>query len=157
MSSYPSDHARWLCSLLLIAAFPAVADDMYKTVDAQGHVSYSDRPLSPTSQRISVEVTSGDPVEAARIKREQVSNTAAAEHAVEQSREDARDQARKEQQAAQQRQRCAAARSRYEMFAAGGRIFHLDDQGNRVYYSDQEIEQQRSETKAGMEQACSGP
>jgi hypothetical protein len=41
------------------------------------------------------------------------------------------------------------------MFAAGGRIFRTDEQGNRVYYSDQEIDQQRAATKAAMDSACS--
>lgn len=139
----------WACPLRA-----PYADEMYRTVDAQGHVSYSDHPLSSSSQRIFVDVRSGDSREAARIRREQSENTASAARTVQQSREDEEEKNRKDQQAVQQQQRCALARSRYAMFAAGGRLYHTDDQGNRIYYSDDEIEQQRIATKAAMEKAC---
>jgi hypothetical protein len=144
----------WLGALACLGAGAVYADEMYKTIDAQGHVTYSDHPLSSDSKRINVEVTSGDPAEAARIKRDQAANSAAANQTVEQAHEDEIARSKKQQEAAQQQQRCALARSRYAMFAAGGRLFHTDDQGNRVYYSDDEIEQQRTATRAAMEKDC---
>jgi hypothetical protein len=110
--------ALLLATAILFTARGTLADDLYKTVDAQGHVTYSDHPLSKASERISVEVNPPNAQEAAR------------------------------------KQRCDAARGRYAMFAAGGRIFRTDADGNRVYYSDQEIEDQRAATKAAMDSAC---
>ena len=140
---------------LAAAATTGHADEMYKTVDAQGHVTFSDHPLSSASQRISVDVAPANAAEAARLTREQAAMNAQATQEAKQAQQDATDQAKKAAQLAQQQQRCAAARSRYAMFAAGGRIFRTDEQGNRVYYSDQEIDQQRAATKAAMDSACS--
>jgi cell pole-organizing protein PopZ len=144
-----------LCAVLLgLLSGHSFADDMYKTVDAQGKVTFSDRPLSPASQRISVDVTQGDPAEAARIRRQQAQMNAEAAQSVKQAQQDASDQAKKAALQAQQQQRCAAARARYAMFAAGGRLFRTDEYGNRVYYSDQEINQQRDAARTAMEGAC---
>jgi hypothetical protein len=142
-------------AILLFALNTGRADDMYKTVDPQGRVTYSDHPLSPSSQRISVQVTPANTQEAARLSREQAAVDAESAQQAKQARHDEDDQAKKSAQLAQQQQRCNAARNRYALFAAGGRIFKTDTDGNRVYYSDEEIDQQRILTKAAMESACS--
>ncbi len=130
------------------------ADAMYKTIDAQGHVSYSDRPLSPASQRITVDVTGPIPAEASRLNREQAARTTADEQRRKQDLQDAEAQKQKAAQEAAQQQRCASARPRYAYFAAGGRLFHTDAEGNRIYYSDEEIDAQRVQSKAAMDSAC---
>lgn len=129
-------------------------DDMYKTVDAQGHVSYSDRPLSPASQRMSVDVSAPDPIEASRLSREQAARATADAERSRQEQQQAEEQRQSAAQQAAQQQRCAAARQRYALFAAGGRLIHTDADGNRVYYSDQEIDEQRMQSKAAMDSAC---
>ena len=151
----PGSIAVLLCAAaMLVAAQRSLADDMYKTVDPQGHVTYSDHPLSPSSQRVSIEVKEGNAEEAARLTRQQAAMDAESALQMKQAWQEADEQAKKAAQLAQQQQRCNAARSRYAMFAAGGRIFKVDAQGNRVYYSDEEIEQQRALTKAAMDSAC---
>jgi hypothetical protein len=115
---------------------------------------YSDHPLSAASQRIAVQVTEPNPDDAARMTRDQqLQNVEAAAEAKQAQQQAARQQKQAAQEADAQ-QRCAAARDRYAVFAAGGRIFHADAQGNRVYYSDEEIEQRRLAAKAAMDSAC---
>jgi hypothetical protein len=150
---------HWLEALTAVMAMPIVcpcslADDMYKTVDPQGHVIYSDHPLSSASQRISVQVTAPNPEEAARIAKEQATLNADAAQEAQQAKRDADEQAKKAAHDAAQKRRCDSARNRYAVFAAGGRIFKSDEQGNRVYYSDQEIEEQRQAAKAIMDSTC---
>lgn len=154
MSRLPLSAAMLCTALIMAISAPGQAADMYKTVDPQGQVTYSDHPLSPASQRISVEVTPANTDEAARLARQQAAQNAEYAQQAKQDRQDAADQAQKAAQLAQQQQRCNAARSRYAMFAAGGRIFKTDTQGNRVYYSDEEIDQQRVLTKEAMDSAC---
>jgi hypothetical protein len=139
---------------MVIVSYSSVADDLYKTVDAQGHVVYSDRPLSSASQRISVQVAAPNPDEAARLTKEQAMLNADAAQQAQQARRDADEQTKKAAQDATQKRRCESARDRYAVFAAGGRIFKSDEQGNRVYYSDQEIEEQRQAAKAIMDSTC---
>jgi hypothetical protein len=139
---------------MLIVNQTSLADDMYKTVDSQGHVVYSDHPLSSSSQRISVQVPAPNPEEAARIIKEQAILNADAAQQAQQAQHDADEQSKKAAHDAAQKRRCEAARDRYAVFAAGGRIFKSDEQGNRVYYSDQEIEEQRQAAKVIMDSTC---
>jgi hypothetical protein len=142
-------------AVMLISSHGGLADDMYKTVDAQGHVIYSDHPSSPASQHISVQVTAPNSEEAARLGKEQALLTADAAQQAQRAQHDAAEQTKKAAQDAALKQRCDSARDRYAVFAAGGRIFKSDEQGNRVYYSDQEIDQQRAAAKAVMDSSCS--
>jgi hypothetical protein len=148
---------HWPASMSLLLFFggqSGMADDMYKTVDAQGHVVYSDHPTSSASQRVSVQVTPPNAEEAARLGKEQALLNADAVQQSQQAQHDAAAQAKKAAQDAAQKRRCDLARDRYAVFSAGGRIFRSDEQGNRVYYSDQEIEDQRAAAKAAMDSSC---
>jgi len=151
--------ARWYlrtgAGLVVAASVTGVADDVYKTIDAQGHITYSDRALSPDSKKVTVEVIEGDPQEAARLAKERALVNADAAEKSKQAQQQAAEQQKQQAQDAAQKRQCDSARSRYAMFAAGGRIFKVDDQGNRSYYSDQEIDDQRIATKAAMDSACS--
>ena len=148
-----------LSPLLFIAilglAPPLQADTMYRTVDAEGRVTYSDRPLSPLSQRISVDVTGPNTSEAARLSKVQAAEAAADQQRIQQGQHDAEEAKKAAAHEAVQQQRCNAARGRYATFAAGGRLFRTDADGNRVYLSDEEIDQQRTLAKAAMDSACS--
>jgi len=142
------------CVLIASVALNAFADDVYKTVDAQGHVTYSDHAISPASRKVTVDVVQGNPEEAARLAKERAVINASAAQEAKQVQQQAVDQVKQQAAEASQRQRCDAARNRYAMFAAGGRIFKTDDQGNRVFYSDAEIDAERISTKAAMDNAC---
>jgi hypothetical protein len=144
----------YAATALLLGA-GAEAGDVYKTVDAQGHVTYSDRPLSSTSQSVALQVTPPNPEEAARLAREQALQTADAAQEAQQAQKNAAEQQKKIAEEAAQKQRCDSARNRYLLFAAGGRLLKTDEQGNRVYYSDDEIAAEVVASKAAMDSACS--
>jgi hypothetical protein len=138
---------------LLFAAVmcPAPADQVYKSVDAQGHVTYSDRPNTAAAQKTDVTVQQADPTEAKRLAKErQLLN--------------AEDDQRKKQQAdadkskAQQdhdkQARCQSARDHYNSLKDVGRIYKRDADGNRVYLSDSEADAQREAARQVMNTAC---
>ena len=147
-----SSHAGLICTLACAAVVArGYADEVYKTVDASGHVVYSDHPTSQAAQKLSVPVTQPDPNEAARLaKQRQLEN---AEYA-QRSRQENDDQSRQAAQAKQDAARCSAARDRYFSIKDVRRIFRLDADGNRVFYSDQEADAMRAAAKQAMEQAC---
>jgi Domain of unknown function (DUF4124) len=140
-----------LACLAAVGPRAGQADDIYRTVDAQGHVVYSDHAISADSKKVSVDFVAADPQNASRLAKQQaVVNASDAE----QDR-NARLEAQQQQQLAADRQRaCDSARNRFATFNAGGRIYKVDDQGNRVFYSDQEINAERSSAKAAMDSAC---
>jgi len=138
-------------SMAVLASQLLMADDLYKTIDDQGHVVYSDHPVSSASQKIFLHVAPADPAEAVRLAKEQAID---AVDAVQQTHDQLTEQKKKAIQEAAQQRRCEAARNRYFLFRDGGRIYKRDEQGNRVFYSDQEIDAQRVATKAAMDSAC---
>ena len=149
-----SGPAMLYAALVCIIGQGAEGADVYKTVDAQGHVVYSDQPISSASQPISLQVTAPNPQEAARLTKEQALQSAEATQQAQQMQQAAADQQKQAAEQAAQQRKCDAARSRYATFATGGRLFKTDEQGNRVYYSDDEIETERVAAKATMDSVC---
>ena len=141
-------------ALVCIVGQCALGADIYKTVDVQGNVVYSDHPISSASKPITLQVTAPNAQEAARLTKEQALQSAQASQEMKDTQQAAADQQKQAAAEALQKQRCDAARSRYAVFAAGGRLFKTDEQGNRAYYSDDEIEAERVAAKAAMDSAC---
>ena len=145
----------WLLGAALVLGVGAVlAGDVYRTVDAAGQVTYSDHALSPSSEKVKVDVVEGDPREAARLSKATAAEHADAAQRARSVQQQEAEQHRQETQQQHQQAACRSARARYAVFAAGGRLFRMDDQGNRVYYSDAEIDAQRDSAKAAMDSAC---
>jgi isoleucyl-tRNA synthetase len=63
-------YALLVCVGLLAPIHPSCAGEVYKSVDAQGHIVYSDRAATPTAQKSAVHVIPGDPAEAERAARQ---------------------------------------------------------------------------------------
>jgi Domain of unknown function (DUF4124) len=135
-------------------ALPALraqdSQGVYKSVDAQGHVVYSDRGTSKSASKTSLRVEEANPAEAARLAKEQQALTAA-------------DAARSKQQAADGKARAAAdrkkedacrnARNEYNRLDTRA-PFRRDADGNRVYYTDQEADALREQARKAMTAAC---
>jgi len=143
-------------ALLACALSPpaARADTIYRTVDAQGHVVYSDHPVTPSSQKVTPDVEQPDPREVARQAREQAALVA---EDTERTRKLTQEQQKAAADAEKQRareQRCTSATNRYGQFKHGGRIYHYDAQGNRTYYTDEEIATEAAAAKKVMDEAC---
>lgn len=149
--------AKYLATTLAISVSSlSFSAELYKTVDSKGHTVYSDHPVSGGSQKIAVQVIEPDPDDAARLAREREMSATIAER---QEQQRALEEKKKADQAVnkqQRNQRCIAARNRRQMFAEGGRIFKRDEQGNRTYYSSEEVEALREETRATVEKYCGG-
>ena len=142
-----------LAGLILLAFAPTLlrAGEIYKSVDAQGHVVYSDRADMAAAQKTSVTVEAADPKEAARIAKEQ---------AILQSVETQRNQqkliedAKKAQQEQVKQARCDRAREHYYSVKDARRLYDRDADGNRVYLSDPDADAKREEARQAMAAAC---
>jgi Domain of unknown function (DUF4124) len=137
--------------LLVCASPPLRAGEIYKSVDAQGHVVYSDRADTATAQKTSVTVEPADLKEAARIAKEQ---------AILQSAETQRNQqklvedAKKAQQEQVKQAQCDRAREHYYAVKDARRLYGRDADGNRVYLSDPDADAKRDEARQAMAAAC---
>jgi hypothetical protein len=155
MTRLPQYSFARACLLCALAGAAVVSsghgDEVYKTVDAAGHVVYSDHPTSPKAEKMSVPVKQPDPNEAARLDKQR--KVEDAEYA-QRSRQEADEQGRQAAQAREDAARCADARKHYLFLKDVARLFRLDADGNRIFYSDQEADAMRAAAKQAMEQAC---
>src|SRR5580704_8767063 len=60
-----------LCAALVPCATTLAAQEVYKSVDADGHVVYSDRAPTKTAPTTTVRVVEPDPAEVARLAKQQ--------------------------------------------------------------------------------------
>jgi hypothetical protein len=136
--------------LLAYPACPPRANEVYKTVDAQGHVVYSDR-ADTSAQKSAVRVDAPNPTEAARIAKEQEILKA---EEIQRNRQKSADEAKKAQAEHAAQVQCDAARNRYYALKDARRVYQRDADGNRIYYSDQDADAKREEARQAVTTAC---
>ena len=136
---------------VLAFATTGYADQVYKYVDAQGHVTYSDRPNTAGAQKTDVAVQQADPHEAARLAKEHQLLKAEDDQ---RKKQQATDDRTKAQQDRDKAARCQSARDHYNAIKENGRIYTRDAEGNKVYYNDAEADAKRETARQVMATAC---
>lgn len=143
---------RFLSTLLLAAllAAPALANDVYRTVDDRGVVVYSDRPLSAASERVSVEtkVPSGTPSAAPQAMASaspQRDEDAARERGL---------QAARAEQAEIKAEACRQARAAVATYETSPRLYESLPDGGRRYLSDEEMAAARQQARQAVADYC---
>jgi hypothetical protein len=127
------------------------AQEVYKSVDADGHVVFSDRASSKSAPKTAVHVDAPDPAEVARLAKEQEMLKAedlqrTRQHAVDANNKAREDRARKTA--------CDNARNNYYRLKDSRAVYQRDADGNRVYYSDSEADAMRERARQAMTAAC---
>lgn len=135
----------------LLLSSPALTDQVYKSVDAQGHVTYSDRPTSAGARKTDIVVQQADPKEAQRLAKERMLLDAADDQ---RARKTAADEQAKAKQDRDKKQLCDNARAHYNDIKDANRIYTVTADGNREYYTDAQADAMRSEAKRTMDAAC---
>ena len=134
-----------LCAVLL----PGVAAaDIYKWTDANGRVHFDQRPVSgATPVVVKPQVIERD--DATRQRQERTDNFYNA-------RRD--EQAQAEQRASKQQSEvnnyCSSLRSKLAQIPAGSTYYSLNDNGDREYYSDQQLDTARRQLSQQIAQNC---
>jgi hypothetical protein len=137
--------------LVAPALFTATADEIYKSVDAQGHVSYSDRPNTSEARKTDIAVQQADAKEAARLAKEQILLRAEDDQRKKQESQQTRAKA---QQDATRKAQCNNAREHYNYLMSINRLYAPGADGNREYYTDAQLEGMRTEARRTMNAAC---
>ena len=136
---------------LLTLARLACADGIYKSVDAEGHVVYSDRAPTSKARKSELHVIQADPAEAARVAKEtsllQAEESQRRKVADIQNRDKAKQDHDKEVL-------CATARGRYNSIKDMNILYKLDEKGNRVFYTDAEADARKEQAHQAMIAAC---
>lgn len=137
-------------------ATPAAAT-VYKWMDAQGRIHYSDLPPPPDGKLISIEqgyVTRqrqaadrpASPPPATPPARPTVAQNTPNQDALRRQVADDVENARAEQ--------CKAAQERYKVYVTSPRLFRTDDKGERVYLTDAELNEARVTAKRDVDEFC---
>jgi Domain of unknown function (DUF4124) len=135
-----------LTVVLLLLPLYAMSGDVYRTVDAQGHVEYTDTP-TPGSELVHVAdghvASQPAPAKPDGAKRadEQLSQESA-----QRAMQSDLTQARTEQ--------CKKATEAYQQSIRARRIYKTDDDGSKEYLSDADADQIRLNNRLEMESAC---
>ena len=142
-------------ALLAVICLAAAADQMYKWVDKDGHVHYSQTPPPSTgvqAQSVNISAPAPDPV---TLKNEQ--NLA---QQIKTKDQQAQDAAQKQQQdaqkQAQQKKNCDELRERLVVLTQSRRPATVDAQGNTTYLSDDDIQKQEQDLNDQIAKNCGG-
>lgn len=146
---------RTLIFVAGLLAVQAVAQaDVYRWVDAQGRVQYSDRWV-PGSELVKVDKSRPNPeATSARQSAEQSKLAASNSRIAEQRAEQATAQAVQKDVAKVREEQCAQAKERYEKAVQARRIFREGKDGNKEYISEAEADAYRVKARADMQAAC---
>lgn len=154
---------------LLVAS--AVQAQVYKCVDSNGKLSYSQNPCPPSAKRESMSrggIPPASAVAPAAAAADKAGKSGAAKSGPktpaereQDSRRSQQDQAKAskeaEQKAADARAKeanCRNARQRLTQFEIGGRISQINDKGERYYMEDAQIEAEKARARADVSQFC---
>jgi uncharacterized membrane protein YqiK len=143
-----------LVSTLIVLPCPRAllhAQEVYKSVDAQGHVVYSDRGITKTAAKTPVHVDEPDPAEVARLAREQELLKA---EEIQRKKEQTLEAKNKAISDHNKQAACQSARNNYFRLRDTPRLYQRDAEGNRVYYSDADADTLRAQAKRSMTAAC---
>lgn len=157
MRNFP--YARLLILLTLTAAAgQAMAEkEVFRWVDEQGVVHYSDRPIDPRARPTGITFQATDP---ARIREQELRQWEQQAQAAESAR-DQEEQAvgaleanSKAQEARIRQLECNAARERYTTYTDAPRLYESLPGGERRYLTDEELSAARSQAEADVETWC---
>jgi hypothetical protein len=153
---------RALLAMLLLAAAPAFAQ-MYKWVDADGNVHYSDQPppaKGVKEQRTIPKPAAATPAQGAAAAAGQNRPKTPAEQEMEFRKrrlEAAEAEAKRQKEAEesdQKRRNCEQAKARVAMLQNGGRIVKASPTGEQIYLDDADIARELVEARKIADSWC---
>jgi len=141
---------RIIVLAIAIAFAPLAGADLYKYVDKDGKTVYTDQPPpDAVAKPIAGGANAAPPPPKTFVERDKE---------LQKGRDKAKDEAKKADEksrlAAQREEDCKIATANAKMYEDGGRIMKTNDQGERVYLSDEELEAAKAKSRRDLEEAC---
>lgn len=132
----------------LLVAFPAVANEVWRTVDHQGLVVFSDRPLSTASVRVSVATQPAGPAAAETEPGTPPEGTRRSAAPA------AADAAARAEQAELVAKACSDAREALAAYEKAPRLYQELPNGGRRYLTDEEMIATRQQARQAVADFC---
>jgi hypothetical protein len=144
---------RILVVACILAASPGAFAQLYKWVDKDGRVSYSDQP-PPAQQSKQLNLGTGQPAPPQRSALE-VEKDGAAKRS--EAQEKAKVAENLELKKKVDEENCNRARIYLRTVTDGGRISSTDANGERIILDDKQIEEERVKAQKAVDDACKAP
>lgn len=142
-----------LTALFLCSATPIMSADMYRWVDSQGRVQYSDQPPADVkAEKVTPNPSSGAQGQAGP-KSYQEQDQEFRKRRVEEQ-EAAKKQADADREAKVKQRNCAESKSQLSSLQSGGRFTRANDKGEREFLDEKGIEAAIVEAKKAVEEWC---
>jgi len=141
---------RTLVLACALVASTAAFGQLYKWVDKDGKVTYSDQP-PPAQQSKQLNLNTGVASPPARSALERDKD-------IEKGRAEAREKAKvaseKERKSEIDQENCKAARAYLKTVESGVRVSTVDDKGEQVILDDEQIAAERVKAQKAVDEAC---
>lgn len=140
-----------LSGVCLLAGTSSLANEIYKYTDENGTVHYVDRPTNaPSEERVLI----ASKKNTAAPRRQDADSADWRERRAErQAAADAKTKAKEDDQ--ERARLCLQQRERLEEYKVASRLYRMDEQGERVYLSEEEIEEARRQVQNQIQEHCS--
>jgi galactitol-specific phosphotransferase system IIB component len=159
----PPMHRAAAIAILIGLPLTAAMADVYRSVDSQGHVQYSDTPtpgsqlVHMNNQRSPIRTEASDtatPGSTATSKPPALTQTSTSIH--DQLEQEAAERAVQNDLAQTRADQCKKATDAYNASVQARRIFKTGPNGERQFLTDDEADKQRLSNKVAMDEACKG-
>jgi len=150
--------------LMVALATPMLVDaQIYKWKDKNGVTRYSD---TPPTDNVKVDKIGKEKTTKPAPAAEKEANPAANNKTQPNSEDEAAqlrarnaeiEKKNKEEKAAQAKlkaENCRSAKADYETFIQGGRIYQMNEKGEREYFDDAALNERKAQAQANMQQYC---
>jgi len=145
-------------ALILLLSFGTIgavsAGEIYKWIDSDGNTHYQDLPTEGAVRLTNIISRSTDPQRVQAATQARHDRSAARTRAAE-----AASQGRTEQEVREEAEQraglCANARTRLEGYITSRRLYRHDENGDRVYLPEDEVQTARDDAQGQVEEFCS--
>ncbi len=140
--------------LLLLSAGSAWSAQVSRVVDADGNVTYSDRPDSRDAETIFINTSIGTPAAASAVTADNAPPEEGLTDEESEIDENVYAAPTAAELAAERMETCGIARERRERYSIAHRIYRETDDGEREYMNDAELDATRAQAAADVEEWC---
>ena len=148
-------HIVALSAFAIAAAAPLYASEIYRWTDAEGNVHYGDRPSgAPTEQRMNITYKRTDSSALQARAQSRAEGNQAIRDGLD-TRADEREAREEERAKAEERkQKCVEYRGKLETMVTARRLYREDENGERVYLNDSQIDEARQRAEELVAEYC---
>lgn len=148
-------HIVALSALVLASSAPLYAGEIYKWTDAEGNVNYGDRPTGDTSAQrmhLTYRRTDTSSLQARADARSDANQSI--RDGLDERADERKTREEERAEAAERQQKCVEYRGKLETMVTARRLYREDENGERQYLDDKQIDEARQRAEELVAEYC---